>query len=110
MFVATRHCCDKIIFVFVSTKDVFCRNKDVFVAMNTCFCLDKTFVATKMILVASPANERSVGVLSNVNVSKLQHRARDLNAHAHFLAHVHLPVLLSELGKRGGSCYLFCSS
>ena len=68
-------------------------------------CCDKTFVATTMILVSVPANEGSMGVLSSVNLSKLQHSASDLHAHAHFLAHVHLPVLLSEFGQQGGSCY-----
>ena len=49
---------------FVETKDVFCRDKHVFVATNTCLsremhvCFDKTFVATEMILVAPPANDR----------------------------------------------------
>ena len=39
---------------FVATKDVFCRDKHVFAAYH--FCRHKTFVATKMILVAAPAN------------------------------------------------------
>ena len=38
---------------FVVTKDVFCRNKHV--------CLDKKFVATKIILVADPTNDRGWG-------------------------------------------------
>ena len=42
-------CRDK---TFVATKDFFCRNKHVFVATS-----DKTFVATKMILVAAPASD-----------------------------------------------------
>ena len=36
-------------------KDVFCRDK-------TRVCVDKTFVATKIILVAAPANDRLVGL------------------------------------------------
>ena len=35
---------------FVVTKDLFCRDKHV--------CRDKTFVTTKMILVAAPANDK----------------------------------------------------
>ena len=42
MFVVTNICCDK--HTFVAPKDVFCR--------------DKSFVMTKMILVATPANDR----------------------------------------------------
>ena len=37
---------------FVETKDVFCLEKHMFVATN-----DKTFVPTKIILVAAPAND-----------------------------------------------------
>ena len=47
--------------VFVATKHVFCRDKHTFVATNvfvaTNICRHITFVATKMILVAGPAND-----------------------------------------------------
>ena len=54
--VATKLCLSRQKFcrdkhTFVATKDVFCR-KIMFVATN------KTFVATKMIIVAAPANDR----------------------------------------------------
>ena len=48
VFVATNICLDKR---FVTTK-IFCRDKHNFV------CRDKTFVKTKMMLVAAPANDR----------------------------------------------------
>ena len=48
MFVATNICLDKR---FVTTK-INCRDKHNFV------CRDKTFVKTKMMLVAAPANDR----------------------------------------------------
>ena len=41
---------------FVTTKHVFCRDKRMLVA--TKICRDKTFVATKMRLVAAPANDK----------------------------------------------------
>ena len=54
-------------YTFVATKDVFCHDKHVFVTwlsrqtrvpppFQTRVCRDKTFVATKVILVAAPAN------------------------------------------------------
>ena len=39
----------------VATKDVFCHDKPVFVTIKH----DKTFVATKMIFVAAPANDKT---------------------------------------------------
>ena len=55
VFVATKH-------VFVETKDVFCRDKRMLVetkrlSRQTRVCLEKTFVATKIILVAAPASD-----------------------------------------------------
>ena len=41
---------------FVATKDVFCHNKNTFVTTKVSF-RDKTFVMTKMLLVAAPAND-----------------------------------------------------
>ena len=49
MLVVTRNCREKI--MFVATKDVFCRDKRMFDTQS------KTFLATKMILVAAPAND-----------------------------------------------------
>ena len=79
MFVVTKHVCNFFFFFFflsrqnnlVATKDVFCRDKYVLITtkagfvttciflsrQKTCFDVDKTFVATKMILVAAPAND-----------------------------------------------------
>ena len=65
MFAATKiFCHDKHNFVmtklqhtFVVTKDMFCCNKHVF-CHDKQVCHDKFFVATKMILVAAPANDR----------------------------------------------------
>ena len=48
--------------IFVATKDVFCRDKH-----KHGFCRDKTFVATKMILVAAPAND-TIGPLYSGNL------------------------------------------
>ena len=42
--------------MLVATKDVFCDDKHAFVATKR-VCRDKTFVATKMVLVAAPAND-----------------------------------------------------
>ena len=41
---------------FVATKDMFCRDKHMFVATKR-VCRDKSFVVTKMILMAAPVNE-----------------------------------------------------
>ena len=52
-------CHDKM---FVATKHVFCSDKSMLVAtkrlsQQTYFCRNKTFVTTKIILVAAPAND-----------------------------------------------------
>ena len=39
------------------SRKKFCRYKHTFVATKDVFCCDKTFVATKNILVAAPAND-----------------------------------------------------
>ena len=55
--------------MFVATEYVFCRDKHVFVATKHVFCRDKTFVsvATKMVLVAAPANDScQANVLSSL--------------------------------------------
>ena len=44
------------IYAFVATK-YFCRDKYTCVATKDVFCHDKSFVATKMILMAAPAND-----------------------------------------------------
>ena len=56
---------------FVATKDVFCRDKNVFVATNkiTRACRDRTFVATKIILVATPANNTSQSGFSSLAIN-----------------------------------------
>ena len=45
--------------MFVATSIILSREKkeEAFVATNTCFCCDRSFAATKMILVATPAND-----------------------------------------------------
>ena len=56
MFIAT-FCCDKL--TFVATKHVFCRDKSTGGSCHKFhFCRDKhVFAATKMKLVAAPAND-----------------------------------------------------
>ena len=66
-----KFCCDKHIcfsqqtlfywdkHIFVETKDVFCRNKRTFVAINMCLSQQKFYCnKKKKILVAAPANDR----------------------------------------------------
>ena len=65
-------------YTFVTTKDTFCCDKHVFVTTKVCLsrqnyvcrdkCLswhDKTFVATKIILVAVPTNDNKVNTHKN---------------------------------------------
>ena len=63
--VATKHLWRKL--VFVETKDVLCRDKHE-LSPQTRVCGDTTLVATKMILVAAPANDTSRGRTSGVIV------------------------------------------
>ena len=52
-------CCD---ICFVATNILLSQQKRYFVPANTCLShRNKTFVATKMILVAAPANDKIVG-------------------------------------------------
>ena len=66
MFVATKIFCrdkhnfamTKLQHTFVVTKDMFCCNKQVFCRDKQVCVLTKKIVATKMILVEAPANDR----------------------------------------------------
>ena len=58
--------------VFVATKihlsqQNFCHNKHTFVTTEdlVCVCRNENFVATKMILVAAPGNDKSIPIDNN---------------------------------------------
>ena len=59
-----RICVDK--HIFVATKDVFCRDKHVFATKPLSRVCHKTFVATKMILVVAPANDKQQTVTAGI--------------------------------------------
>ena len=62
--------------MFVTTKHVFCHDKSMPVETKlllpgqTRVCCDKTFVATKMILVAAPAND-NIGCVPKGGVERI---------------------------------------
>ena len=59
-----RFCHNKIMFVVtkvLSRQAYFCCDKRCVLSWQTCVCHDKTFVTTKMILVAAPTSDRSQG-------------------------------------------------
>ena len=123
-------CRDK--YVFVATKHVFCRDKSMLVATKllspqtrvcrhifaTIFlyfcrdkrrvCCDKTFVATKMIHVATPANDRktaivnrtNIGTVSKATLGKLSERRGGVHNYGLFPAHGYHELNRTQTHKR----------
>ena len=61
-------CCDKNMFVTtkrLSQQAYFCRDKRPVLLWQTRVCRNKSFVATKMILVAAPGNDKSIPIDNN---------------------------------------------
>ena len=56
IFVATSACLSRQKHTFVATY--FCRDKRRVLSRQTSVCRDETFIATKMILMAAPTNDR----------------------------------------------------
>ena len=50
----------------ILSRQKFCRNKHTFVATKDLFCRDKAFVATKIVLAAVPANDRTGSLCGNM--------------------------------------------
>ena len=50
----------------ILSRQKFCRNKHIFVATKDLFCRDKAFVATKIVLAAVPANDRTGSLCGNM--------------------------------------------
>ena len=72
-FVATKVCLSRQNCVcrdkYLLQQTRVCRDRHFFVSTKDVFCRDKTFVAAKIILVAAPANDRKQGHIT-IGVAK----------------------------------------